>query len=155
MEDRWRSNFFCLSILPIKAARGRLPPLVLPSVNLHRPLASVNLHRPPAHAHVRPPVSPSPTPREPPPPRLPLQSTALPRIVHLHSILRSTLSGAAAALPPRPGARRRSQCGVRSRRPVPAVRGKQVELCCCGILWNTLHQAAEQVRNLSFLLRPS
>jgi hypothetical protein len=56
----------------IKVVRGRLPPLVLPSVNLHRPLASVNLHRPPAHAHVRPPASPSPTSREPPPPRLPL-----------------------------------------------------------------------------------
>jgi hypothetical protein len=44
----------------IKAVRGRLPPLVLPSVNLHRPLASVNLHRPPAHAHVRPPPPPPP-----------------------------------------------------------------------------------------------
>jgi hypothetical protein len=75
----------------IKVVRGRLPPLVLPSVNLHRPLASVNLHRPPAHAHVRPPpppASPSPTPREPPPPHLPLQSAALTRIVHLHSIPR-------------------------------------------------------------------
>jgi hypothetical protein len=59
------------SVTTIKAVRGRLPPLVLPSVNLHRPLAFVNLHRPPAHAHVRPPDSPSPTPREPPPPRLP------------------------------------------------------------------------------------
>jgi hypothetical protein len=59
--------FSLKSILPIKAARGRLPPLVLPSVNLHRPIASVNLHRPfahahahvrpPAHAHVRPPGS--------------------------------------------------------------------------------------------------
>jgi hypothetical protein len=76
------------SVTTIKAVRGRLPPLVLPSVNLHRPLAFVNLHRPPAHAHVRPPDSPSPTPREPPPPRLPLQSAALPRIVHLHSIPR-------------------------------------------------------------------
>jgi exocyst complex component 7 len=47
----------------IKAARGRLSPLVLPSVNLHRPLASVNLHRPPVHAHVRPPAH-APTPRE-------------------------------------------------------------------------------------------
>jgi hypothetical protein len=55
----------------IKVVRGRLPPLVLPSVNLHRSLASINLHRPPAHAHVRPPASPSPTPREPPLPRLP------------------------------------------------------------------------------------
>jgi hypothetical protein len=36
-----------ISILPIKAVRGRLPPLVLPSVNLHRSIASVNLHRPP------------------------------------------------------------------------------------------------------------
>jgi hypothetical protein len=34
--------------------------MVLPSVNLHRPLASVNLHRPPAHAHVRPPTPPPP-----------------------------------------------------------------------------------------------
>jgi hypothetical protein len=34
-----------LSILPIKAARGRLPPLVLPSINLHRPSISSNLHR--------------------------------------------------------------------------------------------------------------
>jgi hypothetical protein len=59
----------------IKAVRGRLPPLVLPSVNLHRPLASVNLHRLPAHAHVCPPASPSPTPREPPPPRLPLHGS--------------------------------------------------------------------------------
>jgi hypothetical protein len=40
-------------------------------MNLHRSLASVNLHRPPADAHVRPPASPFPTPREPPPPRLP------------------------------------------------------------------------------------
>jgi hypothetical protein len=76
------------SILPIKALSGRLPPLVLPSANLHRPLAFVNLHRPPAYAHVRPPASHSPTPREPPPPCLPLQSAALPRIVHLHSIPR-------------------------------------------------------------------
>jgi hypothetical protein len=53
----------------IKAARGRLPPLVLPSVNLHRPLASVNLHRPPTHTHVRaPPPPPPPPPRGPPPP---------------------------------------------------------------------------------------
>jgi hypothetical protein len=34
-----------ISILPIKAARGRLPPLVLPSINLHRPSISSNLHR--------------------------------------------------------------------------------------------------------------
>jgi hypothetical protein len=33
------------SILPIKAVRGRLPPLVLPSVNLSRSLPSVNLSR--------------------------------------------------------------------------------------------------------------
>ena len=59
----WRRLIFTT----IKAVRGRLPPLVLPSVNLHCPLAFVNLHRPPAHAHVRPPahahVRP-PTPRE-------------------------------------------------------------------------------------------
>jgi hypothetical protein len=36
--------------------------LVLPSVNLHRPLASLNLHRLPAHAYVRPPPLP-PSPR--------------------------------------------------------------------------------------------
>jgi hypothetical protein len=44
-------------------------------VNLHRSFASVNLHRLPAHTHVRPPASPSPTPREPPPPRLPLHGS--------------------------------------------------------------------------------
>jgi hypothetical protein len=35
-----------LSILHIKAARGRLPPLVLPSMNLHRLSISSNPHRP-------------------------------------------------------------------------------------------------------------
>ena len=77
-----------ISLLHIKAVRGRLPPLVLPSLNLHRPLASVNLHRPTAHAHVRPPPPPLPPRVSRRRPASPLQSAALPRIVHLHSIPR-------------------------------------------------------------------
>jgi hypothetical protein len=52
---------------------GRLPPLVLPSVNLHRPLA---FRKSTPFARPRPRSSPRrPTPREPSPPRLPLHGS--------------------------------------------------------------------------------
>jgi hypothetical protein len=43
-EDKAYSNHIYLYYY-IKAARGSLPPLVLPSMNLHRPSISSNLHR--------------------------------------------------------------------------------------------------------------
>jgi hypothetical protein len=114
-----------ISILPIKALRGRLPPLVLPSANLHRPLASVNLHRSSAHpTFVPPPPTPPPRVSRRLPASPPVRRSPADRSPPLHSEnLISTLSGAAAALPLRPVARRRSH-------PLPQSPRRVSHQCC-------------------------
>jgi hypothetical protein len=110
-----------ISILPIKALRGRLPPLVLPSANLHRPLASVNLHRSSAHptftstpfreSHQHalrrgggPSSETSSSPPESSP--SPIPASRLPSMLHLHRAPPASARVARAPSPTPHGARR-------------------------------------------------
>jgi hypothetical protein len=102
------------SILPIKAVRGRLPPMVLPSANLHRP--SICVKSSPSVSS--PPLQASSVPRSQ------LLLSPLPSSSPLRRQQASFAPATAPAFPhrcPPPPHRRRSHCGGLVGRRAPAL----------------------------------